>query len=175
MKSISDISSHEIAWVQPDWRKRDFEIRAGEDTVGTLDWKADIESLAIAKSADGVWSFKHGGFMRPWVTVRAEGKDWDVARFHLSNWNGSGFLTLGDGWKIRWGLTNMWGTEWRWDCADGTPLISIKTEPPWEENGGFIKIYPLAETATDISLLTLLGCYLIVLRWDDMSAEALAG
>lgn len=176
MKSIGDISGLEIAWIQPDWSKWQFEIHAGEEIVGTLEWKAGLDAGAIATSADGAWSFKHGGFNHPWVRIRPEGKEWDIARFHLSNWNGNGLLTLHDGRKLRWGFTNDRRTSWRWDWVNGIPLISIRKALESEDNMGVIEIHPRWESAPDASLLMLLGCYLIVvLNWADMSAEALAG
>lgn len=179
MKSIGDISDIggcEIAWGQPDWSKWQFEIHAGEEVIGTLVWKAGPDSVAVAQSAEGVWTLKHGGFNRPWVAVRPEGKDWDIARFHLSNPNGIGILTLHDGRKLRWGFTNDRRTNWRWEWVNGTPLISIRKGPDNEKDMGVIEIHPHWDSAPDASLLTLLGCYLIaVLNWADTAAEALAG
>jgi hypothetical protein len=167
MKEISDIISNEIAWVQPDWRKYEFEIRAGEDLIGSLAWEKIFGSLAIARSAAGVWTFQRGGFQQQWIAIRAEGQDWDIARFRL-NWNGSsGLLTLHDGRQLRWGISNL---EWRWEWDETTPVISIKADPQQEKIEGSIQIHPQAKWAIAPSLLALLGCYIIVLRWDEMSA-----
>lgn len=39
MKKISDIIGNEISWIQPDWRKNEFEIRDGEDLIGVISWE----------------------------------------------------------------------------------------------------------------------------------------
>lgn len=173
MQKISEIISNEVAWFQPDWRKHEIEIHAGHDILGTLYWERGFESLAIAKSADGVWTFKRGGFIRPQVTIRAEGKDWDIARIQV-NWSGNGMLEFSDGRHFHWGYTNLKRTEWRWDWADGTSLISI-SEPRVGNHEGIIEIHPYAISVPDASMLTLLGCYLIVLCSNDISLQAKAG
>jgi hypothetical protein len=174
MQKISEITSNEIAWSQPDWRKHEFEIRAGGEIIGTLSWERDFESLAIARTADGVWTFRRGGFIRPWVSIRAEGEDWDIARVQV-NWSGNGMLDFSDGRRFHWGYTNLTCTEWRWDWTDGTSLIEIKSEPRTGDTEGIIEIHRQAISIPDASMLILLGCYLIVLSSHDKSSQAKAG
>lgn len=180
MQKISDISisigisGQEIGWNQPDWRKHEVEIRIGNQVVGTLSWETGFESLAIARSAEGVWTFKRGGISRPWIAVRAHGTEWDIARLAV-DWNWNGVLAFHDGRQIQWEAANVWSAQWKWDWVDGTSLISIEADPRKDKNEGVIKIHQQAESVAEVSLLTLLGCYLVILRAVDIPAEALAG
>ena len=38
MKSIRDVAGGELAWVQPTRTKQAFELRSGDEVVGTLVW-----------------------------------------------------------------------------------------------------------------------------------------
>jgi len=113
-----------------------------------------------------VWTFQRGGLHQPWVAIRAEGQDWDIARFRF-NWNSSGLLTLHDGRQLRWGISNL---VWRWEWDETTPIISIKADPQQEKIEGSIQIHPQAKSVIAPSLLALLGCYIVVLTWEEMSA-----
>lgn len=87
------------------------------------------------------------------------------------NWNGSGSLAIHDGRKLWWGITH---SEWKWNRDENIPLISIGTDPDQEKIEGIIKIHSQTESVIAPSLLILLGCYIVALRWNEVLEEALA-
>ena len=66
MKNVRDFAgSDDLTWTQPKALKQAFELRAGEDVVGTLEFRNSFGSFATGESADGRWTFKRQGFFRP--------------------------------------------------------------------------------------------------------------
>ena len=56
MRAISEVASQELAWMQPAARKREHELRAGDELVGTLRFQRG--TLADAESDAHHWTFK---------------------------------------------------------------------------------------------------------------------
>ena len=77
MRRISDVSARPLSWTPPSARDGSYELRAGEEIVGTLCWERG--SLAVAEVAEGRWTFKRVGCWRPRVSVRQAGSDTDWA------------------------------------------------------------------------------------------------
>ena len=91
MRTIAEVATGELLWVQPARLKQEFELRAGDEVVGTL--RFERSSLAIGETADQRWTFKREGFWHPRITVRVQGSDANVALFSPS-WVGGGTLDL---------------------------------------------------------------------------------
>ena len=111
MRPIADTGGQELLWIQPAARKREHELRAGDDAVATLRFRSG--SLADAEAAGGHWTFKRQGFWHPRVTVRIPGSDDDLAVFH-PRWVGGGSLEFSDGRALRLSSANFWQSEWVW-------------------------------------------------------------
>jgi hypothetical protein len=73
MRCIGEAAGQELHWGRGSVRGREYELRVGEEILATLGWQRG--SLAIARAADGCWSFKRAGFCHPRVTVRVAGSD----------------------------------------------------------------------------------------------------
>jgi hypothetical protein len=91
--------------VQPHALKREFELRAGEATIASLEFRSTFGSLASAESGDGSWTFKRVGFWRSHVTVRESGSETDLAVFRNNTWSAGGTLELAElPWLVALGL-----------------------------------------------------------------------
>ena len=56
MKNVRDLAGRDdLTWTQPKALKQAFELRAGEDVVGTLEFRNSFGSFATGESADGEW------------------------------------------------------------------------------------------------------------------------
>ena len=166
MRPISEIAGQELLWIQPSARKREHELRAGEDLVATLRFQRG--SLADAESAGAHWTFKRQGFWQPRVTVRTAGSDDDLAVFH-PRWVGGGTLEFPDGRVVRLSSANFWQSEWVWQDND-KPVIVFKGRHGLIKARGAVEIQPDAIAFPDLAMLVLLGWYLILLHADDSAA-----
>lgn len=179
MKPIRAIANQFLRWTQPALLKREYELRAGDEVVATLRWQKTFGSLALAETANGTWTFKRSGFLRPKVMVRVPGSETEVATFK-PGWGGEGTLRFSDGRYYQWQHTNFWRSDWFFSDQGGEPLVHFKAE--FEASAAVIlfkhaaevKFEPTAASVPDLSLLTALGWYLMVLMSED-AAGAVAG
>ena len=109
MKPISATNGGPLRWNRLRWFKGDFELRAGNDSVGTLSFRSMWSYLATATSADGAWTFQRTGFWRPEIMVRVSGSDADIAVFRYNTWENGGWLEFRDGRRFR-ATNNCWQT-----------------------------------------------------------------
>ncbi|HEX9095787.1 MAG TPA: hypothetical protein VF990_06735 [Candidatus Dormibacteraeota bacterium] len=170
MRSISEVAAEDLLWLQPAARKRDHELRAGDDVVATLHFQRG--SLADAEAAGAHWTFKRQGFWHPRVTVRTAGSDADLAVFH-PRWVGGGALEFPDGRTVRLSSANFWQSEWLWQ-ENEKPLIRFKGRHGLIKARGAVEVSPEGAALPDLPMLILLGWYLILLHAEDSAAASSA-
>ena len=171
MRSIRELSGQPLRWAQPGAFTREYELRAGDEVLATLRWQKTFGSLALAAAADGTWTFKRSGFLSPQVTVRLPGSEADVAVLR-PGWRGEGALELSAGRRYPWRNTSFWRSEWAFADVAGEPLVQFKPEFAFFKQAAEVTVDPRAAPLPDLSLLTLLGWYLMVLMSEDAAAGA---
>lgn len=148
----------------------DFELLAGDELVATLRFRSAFGTFATAESEDGCWTFKRVGFLQTRVTVRAWGKDTDIAVFRHNTWRDGGTLELPDGHKFQ-ATTNFWQTQYEFQTEAGEPLIRFR-------QGGVIRasaqveIQPKAIKLPELPWMVMLGWYLAVMMRMDSASSA---
>ena len=170
MRPISETRGQELLWVQPAARRREHELRAGDDVVATLRFQRG--SLADAEAEGHHWTFKRQGFWQPRVTVRVAGSDADVAIFR-PHWAGGGTLEFADSRTVQLRSANFWQSEWVWQEKD-QPAILFKGRHGFVKAKGAVEVQPAAAGRPDVPLLSLLGWYLILLHADDAAVASSA-
>jgi hypothetical protein len=180
MRPIAEVTGTELVWVQPSALKQAFELRAGDEVVATLGFKRS--SLAEAETADRRWTFKREGFWHPQVTVRVAGSDQNLAAFHPA-WTGGGRLELSDGQALHFSAANFWHTQWAWQTSDGKSPVAFHSKQGFLKSGALVELISppewrgnMAEGGEgDLSLLVVLGWYLLVLFARDAAASSAGG
>jgi hypothetical protein len=170
MKKIQELATQELLWAQPARLKQEFELRAGDEVLATLRWQRS--SLAIAETADQIWTFKREGFWHPRITVRLPGSDDNVATFQ-PGWAGGGTLDLGPGKQLRFGAANFWHSQWDWLDAQNQPFVHFKSHQGLLKVEGEVTIEASAVKSPDLPLLVVLGWYLLVLFARDAAESSL--
>ena len=171
MKNIRDIKTGEFLWVQLHAMERVFELRSAEEVVATLRWNSTFGSLADAVAADGHWTFKRTGFFRPQITIRACKSDSNLAVF-TPNWNAEGALEFSTGKSFRWTGTGFWRSQWAFSKANGERLIDFEPHASFVKKSAVVKVTPEGFQFAELSLLILIGWYLMLLRSDDDASAA---
>jgi len=171
VKTIKEVALGGLLWVQPSRMKQEFELRAGEEVVGTLRWER--ASLATGETANQSWTFKREGFWHPRITVRVAGSDDNIATFQ-PGWAGGGTLELEGGGQLRLAAANFWHSQWDWIDAQNQPLIHFKSHQGLLKVEGEVEIEPSAIPLADLPLLVVLGWYLLVLFGRDAAAASAA-
>jgi hypothetical protein len=170
----------QLHWVQPKAMERNYELRTEDRVVGALAFPKAFGSLAAAATVEGDWSFKRAGFFKPFITVRQEGGDTDVAVYR-PKWTGmQGTLEFADGNVFLWSTANFWATRFQFSDASGQPLVTYQSGlEEWKlsdlfKSQGRVEIDPSAYALRELPLLVLLGWYIILLHEQDSAAAASA-
>ncbi|GAB4317865.1 MAG: hypothetical protein Kow0074_06720 [Candidatus Zixiibacteriota bacterium] len=166
MKSFSDIESKNLVWRQPKNFRMEYELMDGKVVVATLAWEKPMGSLAHAVTADGEWTFKRGGFLRPHVNVRIPGQSDDLARIEI-NLSGTGTLRFTDGAIYRWVSTSFWTGSWEFVTDDKTPLVRFRNPQMLGKAKGDVILEDEASENTRTPMLACLGWYLLILMAAD--------
>jgi hypothetical protein len=168
-RSLREFSGVSPTWVQFQAAKRQYELRVGDAVAATLRWENAWGSLATGETAEGQWTLKRAGFLRPRVTVRVAGSDPDVAVL-LLGWGGSGDVRLADGRQFLWAPTSFWHSEWAFTTSGGEPLLVFKPKFALMRSETEIEIKAQALSLPELSLLAILGWYLMVLINEEVAA-----
>jgi hypothetical protein len=171
VSTIRDVAGQELAWVQPARTHQAFELHAGDEVVASL--RFERSSLAIGEADTHRWSFKREGFWHPRVTVRLPDSDDNAALFQPS-WAGGGTLEL-PGRILRFGAANFWHSQWDWQDSDNKALVHFKSHHGFLKTEGQVEIEPDATGLPELSLLVVLGWYLLVLFGRDAASAGAAG
>jgi len=144
VRGIAEVADQELLWIQPAARKREHELRAGDDLVATLRFQRG--TLADAEA--------------------------DIAAFY-PRWTGGGSLEVADGNALKLASANFWQSEWvRLDKDQ--PVVRFKGRHGIVKAKGAVEVQAGAGERPDLPLLILLGWYLILLHADDAAAATSA-
>jgi hypothetical protein len=170
MRHIGEVNGQELAWTQTDYCHGEYKLRAGDETVATLCWREG--SLAIAETADGRWSFERPRYRRSRVSVRTVGSGTEIAVFSSLR-TGGGTLELAGGRLFHWFATNLWRSRWVWREADGKELVRFRSRQRLRLSG-LVERSQGAAALPELDLLVTLGWYLLVMRAQDSTTDAVA-
>src|SRR6185295_14037183 len=121
--------------------------------------------------ADGSWTFKRSGFLRPRVSVRTPGQESEVAVF-LPDWHGDGALDFVGGRRFSFVHTNFWHSQWAWKSAAGETLVQLKPRLTLLHSAADVVLGAAAGPLAETPLLVLLAWYLMQLMASDAAVAA---
>lgn len=170
MQKISAQSNKALKWLQPNFLKMEYELRAEDALVASLRFRSSFGTLATAESADGCWTFKRMGFFQSRVTVRACGSERDLAVFKNNTWKGGGTLELADG-RAFLVDTNFWQSTYEFRDFAEQPLVRFKTHWGLTQQSAEVEILPDAGRLPELPWMVLLGWYLAVMLNNDSAAS----
>lgn len=169
MKSISRLETDSLNWLPVG--RRSYQLQGGDQLVATLDWSGARGSLATGEAADGIWTFKRAGFLRPRVTVRIERSEADLALLHLSRGRESR-LDFADGRRFTWGPTRERRRQMAFSDLNGETIVSFLPRTRRFKYHAELEIGPGKRGLAELSLLALLGWYRLVLQLEEDVAVA---
>jgi hypothetical protein len=170
MLKIVDVADRGLRWSQPSGLRGRYELRSGDELVGTLVFRSAFGTLATAESGDGCWTFKRVGFWQHRATIRKCGEDADLAVFTNQTWGGGGTLEFPSGRRFR-ATTNFWHTNLEFVTEAGERLTRF-------DYGGFFRMSAAVEVSRralqlpELPLFVLFGWYLAVMLSRDAAAAA---
>ena len=168
MRSIKEFIGAEINWKQPNAFKMEYELRAGEEVIGTLNFRSSFGSMATAECVDGCWTFKRTGIFKPKVTIRVCDSENEIGVFNNNTWSGGGTLELTNGQKLM-ASTNFWQTNFEITTESGRSLIQYHHSGVVRLSSK-VNILPAATGYPELPWLVMFGWYLAVLLNRDSGA-----
>jgi len=170
MRKIGEVGQTALRWVQVDGDTGVYELRARDEVVGTLFRVKAAGTLFAAVAADGRWTFKRGGFLPPHVTVRHMGEEANIATLVL-NWPSSGKLSFDDGRTYQWRAAHRRQHYSKWIDEGGAIVVKLTSWASPSRHDATVEVELAAADTRDLSLLTMLGWYCVVLA-PELSSQA---
>jgi hypothetical protein len=151
MKSINEYIGQELRWVHPHLRRREYELRAGDEVLARISYKGALSSQVRTESATGLWTLGRTG-LRKAITILALDEHTEPATVKLGM-NGQATLLFPDGLEYRWQCSSFWHDAWLWLNDEGTPLLHLK-------RGTHVQLEQAARDLPELALLATLAWYL---------------
>lgn len=180
MENLRMAIGNELEWIQPKINQRSYVLCSDETVFASLAFKKSFGSLASAEAVDGNWTFKRVGFFKARVTVRHPGEETDLA-VYTPNWSGTeGNIQFTGGRSYAWKTANFWATQYQILDSLGIPILKFQSGkdhsklPDLFKMQARVEISPAYENLPELSLLVLLGWYLMILKHDDDTTAVVA-
>lgn len=173
MRSIKTVDRQKLIWKQKRFGVHDFELRSGNDLVGAMYWTKWFSDLAVAETAEGSWELDRPGFFRDRVVVcrRQTGKQ--IGLFD-KGWFGEGTLSLRGGRSMQWFRAKAFCNHWALSNEDDEVVLEIREGMRWFKHEADVVLHPGAERESDLSLLIMIGWYLVFMSIQDSAAVVAA-
>jgi hypothetical protein len=176
MQSLEQAIGRELRWEPRSAFSRTYDLvdprTEGGEPFATLVWRPGLllGGPAEARSGDGAWRFRRRGLVRGTVLVTAEGGETPLATLRIY-WRRA-VLRLEGGRVFTWRRESFWRSAWRFEDANGTPVVRIR-RALWPPAGAArVEIEASAAPASERALLACLGWYLTVLDRSRSAARA---
>lgn len=174
MNAISFSTTMQLAWTQLESSKPSYVLSGNGEEVGSLTWSKAMGTLADARVARRHWTLKREGFWKPYVTVRNAGENANVVVAEL-HWLRDTRLVFGDGRTFVLSLVNMWRQEWMVKTTEGQAVVRFNPTHTPEGMTSPVHVLALQEDQWTLTILILLGWYLLVSLYsssDDAATTA---
>jgi hypothetical protein len=176
MQSLQAAIGRDLRWAPRSAFSRTYDLvdpqTEGGEPYATLVWRPGLllGGPAEARSGDGSWRFRRRGLVRGTIEVLAEGSETPLAS--LRRYWRRATLRLEGGREFTWRRESFWGLVWRFEDANGTPVVRIR-RALWPPAGAArVEIEGSAGEAAERALLACLGWYLTVLDRRRHAASA---
>lgn len=160
MKRLRDAFGSEWVWTRPEWRRRRWELRAGDEVLAVLENGSLLGLRMRGETADGRWELVHEGFFSPRALLRPEGGGTPVAVVRLGAFGG-GVLEVPEGEPLRWGRGDFWGRRWRFRDADGHDAVTFVRRPAFFKSATAVEVAESFRTHALLPPLVLLGFFVL--------------
>jgi len=159
------MTAHRIIWkkdtltlVQPSVWKRSYELRDGEEIVGTMTFPSVFKTTLHAEGEGVCWSIDQKGLFKPVVIVRACDEKKPISTIPLKQSKGTYVLKLPHYKSVRLKV-NIWKSEFILTTTMNARLCKLKLKE-FPRFGGEITLDPKAETIREYPWLLFLVIFI---------------
>lgn len=97
MRSIPSLADHTLTVERPQWQKLRYEIRFGDETVGSLAFPKALSRTCELACAEGTWKIEPAGALKNDFVISAIPGESRTAIYHPRIWSGRNELRFPDG------------------------------------------------------------------------------
>lgn len=171
MKSLTDLQETTLLWQQTKTMQRSFVLTQGQDIYATLDFNSPFGTLAVAESAEGIWTYKRMGAFRPRISIRIKDIEQDIAIYTPKLW-ADGTLEFKEKDILLWNHLSLWHNEWAFSTREGKVLLTFRPAPRESLSDLFkfqltVQIQDKVPHQEKLPILLTLGMYLMILQHQD--------
>lgn len=182
MKYTKEPSGEKLIWIQPKPMVRYHELRVDGAIYATLKWKRMFGSLATGECREDRYTFKRAGFLRPYITVRRENAQGDLAilRFRsgsiiVNSVIGlSGTLEFETGHRYSFNRLSFWKSRWAFSDENGDIVVTFDRNMRGKPKAT-VTIHRDFRRIQYLDILLILGWYAIILDYEEGEASAGTG
>lgn len=169
LKNIIDSQSAGIKLIKPDVTKKFYQIASENDIFATIDLIHGQGSLARIEVPSGSYTIKRQGFFAPYVTLRKENDNQDVANIFIDIY-GRSFLNV-EGTSCSFKPLALWKNHWGWVNDKNKCIVKFMLTSSGLVRGDleFSKDFFYLQ---NLELLAALGAYLLLQLEDEVSANS---
>ncbi len=154
---------HPLRWTRPSIWRREFELRAGADTVATLRLTGLFGLRAVGEVDQGRWALSVRGLFRGKVAVTRGDSDVEVATIRTRLF-GDRVVRVESGRSFTFKSDNFWRTRWTmWD-ETLSPVFRLERRVLRIPEDAAVTVEPSAVKLPELPLLLLLGWHSVVLH-----------
>jgi hypothetical protein len=167
--AVSSVDATTLRWLRRGDRPLAFDLSSAERPLASLDWNADLGTLATARSKAGTWTLKRIGFLNPRVTVRAEGSDENLAQLtvHLNYHR----IDVTGGGTFRFHRAGVLVPAWKVYRETGEEVLHVEPVREGRKLAAGAAIAPPAATSLpEFAVLVVLSWYFVSLAWFEDEA-----
>jgi hypothetical protein len=161
MRSLRNAVDMPLQWIRLKWWKRNYELRAGDETFARL-YKE--KGTVIGEAADSHWVFSRRSFWNGEIVITDAATRQEIAVAKRGRNAGITFL---DGRQLMWKKASFWRNQWDWVDSYGNPLVHFY-------NGKQMALEPSALAFPELSLLVVVGWHLVLLQQEEDAAVVAA-
>ncbi|MBO4654060.1 MAG: hypothetical protein J5644_00760 [Bacteroidales bacterium] len=165
-RSICEDSQTRLQLVKPDVSKKFYQLVSDQGVYASIDLIYGSGSLTRIETHQGSYTIKRQGFFMPFITIRKENTEADIATAFLDLY-GKTILSVG-GLNCRFKGLNLWKNQWAWLNEKNKPIVkylltnsgNIRGDVEFSKDFFFL---------SQIEILAALGAYLLLQLEDELS------
>jgi hypothetical protein len=166
MKRLNEVDLGNLVWTQPRFGLWEFELRAGDELVGTMIWPKWLSDLVEAACGDGRWTIDRTDFFGQRVVMRRGESESVVATLEF-DWLREGALACSSGRVFNWHRTRAFCNYWGFVDEQSEMVVEIREAMRWFKHEADVVLHAGAEALPELPLLVLMGWYLCFITLRD--------
>jgi hypothetical protein len=161
--------ARELRWVQPKWSRRNYELKAGEQTIARMEYRGkwrstpfiilDDEELAIRSR--NFWQSKFG-------VMRGE----QEIALYQSGSLGKGDITFISGRRFSWRSKGAFSRIYAWVAPDNEEVMTFKSVSRFARSESIVTLSPSCDKYPETRILTAFGWFRMLAAAQAAAAAA---